>query len=60
VAFPGAFHCGCNLGFNVAEACNFALTSWVPHGIKASRCMCRQNNVEIDMRLFLAVRPRHA
>mmetsp|Transcript_36790 Transcript_36790/g.57528 ORF Transcript_36790/g.57528 Transcript_36790/m.57528 type:complete len:536 (+) Transcript_36790:262-1869(+) len=52
ITLPSSYHSGFNHGFNVAEACNFALPSWVPYGLKAKRCLCREGTVEIDMRLF--------
>ena len=55
IVLQGAYHCGYNLGFNVAEACNFALPSWIPFGLNASRCVCRDGTVELDMRYFLSV-----
>ena len=34
---PGAYHCGLNTGFNVAESTNFAFPDWFPVGEKAIR-----------------------
>jgi len=40
VTFPRAYHAGFNHGFNIAEAVNFALDSWLPFGFAAERRYC--------------------
>ena len=40
LVLSSAFHFGFNQGFNVAEAVNFALREWVPHGRRARACVC--------------------
>ena len=56
-----AYHSGYNLGFNCAEAVNFALVDWIPLGLKASRCKCglMKDGVRFNMDLFLKHYPQY-
>eukprot|EP01025_Chloroclados_australasicus_P066147 TRINITY_DN9052_c1_g1_i2.p2 TRINITY_DN9052_c1_g1~~TRINITY_DN9052_c1_g1_i2.p2 ORF type:complete len:392 (+),score=27.34 TRINITY_DN9052_c1_g1_i2:164-1339(+) len=50
----GAYHAGYNLGYNCAEAINFALDQWLEIGKQAVACTCGmlKDGVRIDMDLF--------
>ena len=52
VTFPYGYHAGFNLGLNCAESTNFASHRWIEFGQKASQCLCRKDNVKIDMDIF--------
>jgi len=52
ITCPGAYHFGVNLGFNVAEATNFAIPEWIPKGREAKICMCKPQSVRIDVDRF--------
>lgn len=49
VTFPGSYHFGFNVGYNVAEATNFAVPEWIPFGEAAKVCLCRPDSVRIHM-----------
>jgi jumonji domain-containing protein 2 len=57
ITFPGGFHWGFNVGFNLAEATNFGVPEWIPFGRQARVCLCRPDSVRIDIdRLTLLLR----
>lgn len=53
ITLAGAYHSGFNVGYNIAEAVNFALKSWIDIGKKANSCKCRGDSVKINMDEFL-------
>ena len=53
IARARAYHAGFNAGFNIAEAVNFALPSWIEVGKNVSYCKCERDSVRIEMDEFL-------
>ena len=52
IARAAAYHAGFNSGFNIAEAVNFAMPSWLDIADNVSYCKCAKDSVRIDMNLF--------
>ena len=52
IARAASYHAGFNSGFNIAEAVNFALPSWLDIADNVSYCKCAKDSVRIDMNLF--------
>lgn len=55
ITFCGGYHAGFNMGYNCAEAVNFACKNWIELGLKASFCRCLSDSVKIDMNSFVDV-----
>ena len=52
ISRAAAYHSGLNSGYNLAEAVNFALPSWIQIWKKAGICECQNDSVNIDMAQF--------
>jgi hypothetical protein len=55
ITFPGGYHFGFNVGFNLAEATNFGVPEWIPLGLQAHVCLCRPDSVRIDVERLIAL-----
>ena len=53
VSRAAAYHSGFNLGFNIAEAVNFAVKDWLQVAKKANYCKCVSYSVKIDLNQFI-------
>lgn len=49
VTFPYVYHSGFNLGFNLAEAVNYANQHWAHYGLIARQCQCSSLPLDIPV-----------
>ena len=45
LVFGGAYHCGFNFGFNIAEAVNYGTLDWLNQIIDSKPCNCSKSSV---------------
>jgi len=53
LVFGGAYHCGFNCGFNIAEAVNYATVDWLRQIIDFVPCSCSHKNIKAEKSLIL-------
>lgn len=46
LVFGGAYHCGFNFGFNIAEAVNYGTIDWLRQVFDAKPCQCSKSSVK--------------
>ena len=49
LVLPYAYHCGFNLGYNIAEAVNFGTIDWIPFGINSVNWNCNEKKLMFTM-----------
>ena len=56
ITAPGAYHFGFNVGFNVAEAVNYATPYWLEmqQRAPAKHCRCRADSVKVNREIVMA------
>ena len=49
VTFPKAYHSGFSLGWNAAEAANFAVMDWLPYGFEAAEAYAKVRHFQCKL-----------